>query len=260
MDNLEELLTRLPQPKLRRRTDLKIKFRIYTMALGESVAGLRHRLFVRRPILRLVAVSLGALVLLLSGTSIYAYANPSLTPGDTLYPLKRVVEDIEATLAVTPEARVNTLQKFSERRLQEALHLSQEPRDKVSEESNDRAGQSIMDTIDEATRNIGSAISSSEAIGDPAIAERARGRIRGHSDEAMELLNRIEQSASSTEDHEVQDRTEAARHTIEDYQNIIDDDDREDDKSSSNQNNEDENNNRGRERTDNQNKDQGNDD
>lgn len=59
----------------------------------------------------------------LAGSSGVAAASQSALPGQTLYPVKRAVEQVMLTAAVTPTAEVRMLTRFAGRRLDEAQQL-----------------------------------------------------------------------------------------------------------------------------------------
>lgn len=55
-------------------------------------------------------------LLLTGGGGVYAYSNPEVTEGTTLYPLKQAIETVEEVTKITPEARAKFYIKKIERR------------------------------------------------------------------------------------------------------------------------------------------------
>jgi hypothetical protein len=60
-----------------------------------------------------------ALVLVLGGTTTYAYASESVLPDHPLYSLRETVESLEASTALSTEAKASVQRKLLERRLNE---------------------------------------------------------------------------------------------------------------------------------------------
>lgn len=63
-----------------------------------------------------IAVTAMSILVLLTGTT---YASFSALPGDTLYPLKRTMEDTRVKFATSPENKAKLQIQFAEKRLQE---------------------------------------------------------------------------------------------------------------------------------------------
>jgi len=120
MDNLDKLLSALPKNKLRRRADFKIKFRLYRLIFLNKL----ETAFDFSALNKGWVLAFGVL-LIFSTTSVYAYASDDVIPGNQLYPLKIAIEKIEQKIAVTPVAKIETYNKLSARRLQEAVVLSE---------------------------------------------------------------------------------------------------------------------------------------
>lgn len=75
-----------------------------------------------RPAFALASVAL--VVLLLGSVSGIAYAAESSLPGDSLYPVKQVIEQVQLDLSLTPEDEAELLVRLSGERLREAEQLS----------------------------------------------------------------------------------------------------------------------------------------
>lgn len=61
-------------------------------------------------------------VIVLLGTSTYAYASSAVTEGDALYPLKTKIENVEGSFKTSPEAQARFHAKLLRRRMQEMAH------------------------------------------------------------------------------------------------------------------------------------------
>ena len=75
-----------------------------------------------RPAFALASVAL--VVALLGSISGIAYAAEASLPGDGLYPVKQVIEQVQLGLALTPQDEAELLVRLSEERLREAEQLS----------------------------------------------------------------------------------------------------------------------------------------
>lgn len=69
-----------------------------------------------------------AIALLFGGGAGAAFAAEGSLPGDVLYPVKQVSEDVRVALSVSAEAKAKAEAKFAERRLEEAAELIAEGR------------------------------------------------------------------------------------------------------------------------------------
>ncbi len=104
-----------PRPEFRRALALRLE--------AERVLHARARR-VWLPSPRMVAVPLTVVVVLAaSGTSAYAYANDGVTEGHALYPVKRGIEEVEATLAPTALLKAHVRLRQAERRVREAERI-----------------------------------------------------------------------------------------------------------------------------------------
>lgn len=71
-----------------------------------------------------VAISGGlAAVFLMTSTTIFAAYQPNVTRGHILYPVKKTVESVELVLSFSPQQKMATHLRFSNRRLKEAQEL-----------------------------------------------------------------------------------------------------------------------------------------
>jgi hypothetical protein len=71
------------------------------------------------------------------GTTTYAYASPSVTEGDALYPVKTRLETMEARFHHSPEARARFEDRLQNRRFHE-LHYKLHHREPLTAEQTER--------------------------------------------------------------------------------------------------------------------------
>ncbi len=80
------------------------------------------------PFMKYSAVGMCAFTLLFGmGTGVYAYSSPDVVEGDTLYPVKSGIEQVEGAMAFTPDQKARYHAKMMQRRVQEAEHLQGRP-------------------------------------------------------------------------------------------------------------------------------------
>ena len=118
MDNLEKKLNNLPRARLRRRADLKIRFRLYAAILKKRLAPEKMRFS-----WNFRALAGSVLLLILIVVPGYAYAGTNVVPGDFLYPLKMKLEEIELSLA-RKKNKAEIYAELSAKRLAEAKVLA----------------------------------------------------------------------------------------------------------------------------------------
>lgn len=138
MNNLEKQLNCLPKGKLRRKADLKIRWRIYILMAQKRFDNLyiyRHRWAAG------TVLALFVLIFVIPG---YVYASPSVNRLNFLYPVKQAMENVEVTLKKDPVAKFNTLEKFTQKRLAEINTMAK------SGAKADK--QAIINTMDEALK------------------------------------------------------------------------------------------------------------
>lgn len=223
MDNLEKQLLDLPKPKLSKKADFRIKSKIYffvfyrnTKRFFQVSDNVRH-FFVR------MALSVLVIIFVLTSTSLYAYADDSITLGDTLYPLKKVVENLEQKITVDKNSKVDTLGKISEKRAKEALNLVQENKE-VQNGGEDDSNHNIKQTINEVVNNIDSAMKTSDQIDDDEKAQKARQGIKQKNDDIIKYLDDISDIAETNKNDDVVDEINKVRIKIDKYNEMLDDD------------------------------------
>lgn len=74
-------------------------------------------------ILKPMPIIVGVLIAALLGGGGVAYASQNSLPGDTLYPVKLVTEDLQTAIAWNPEKKMELEAKFANRRLEEIKKL-----------------------------------------------------------------------------------------------------------------------------------------
>jgi len=124
-------LRSVPQPEARPEfvSDLRERLMLAAeteLVVPDSPAALTERLTVRTrrtPRERRLAVALGGIAIIGATTSM-AVAAQSAIPGDVLYPLKRAMENAEAGLSVSDEAKGNTILENASGRLDEVDQLA----------------------------------------------------------------------------------------------------------------------------------------
>lgn len=131
MDNLSKILQSLPKEKLSHKADLKIRLKLYRLTALAYLKSIRihikqgSRVPSWRPnVLNKAFIAAMIFILVFSATSIFAYADDSIVPGDIMYPLKKAVEKIETSIAPSKPAKIAVYEKTSVRRLEEAVNMS----------------------------------------------------------------------------------------------------------------------------------------
>ena len=140
MINIEDQLNKLPQGKLSRKADWRLRLAFLKLKWQRQAADFYSLLVFRK--MAPVAI---VIVLLLSIVFLpyYAYASDDVVRGNILYPIKQGIEKIELSLANTPEKKIEVFTKLAERRLAEV--------EKLSQEDSTAANDNLAATIDEIT-------------------------------------------------------------------------------------------------------------
>gem|GEM_PF-1187910 len=228
MKNLEKILENLPKPKLRLAAGLKIKFKLYGFIILSKAARLSDFSVSGKLNFRSSLAAALVVIIVFSGTSIYAYANNEIAPGHSLYALKRAMEKVEAQAALTNPLKAKTFQKFSARRLEEALHLSQRQATDDQDEQKAMVSGEIRKNIDEAIANITSAASAVNEIKDSAKADAVKNEMKEKDNFEIKYLNQIADGAALNKDEALVDKVKEAKGAMEKYQKTWNND-REDD-------------------------------
>lgn len=221
MDNLEHQLSNLPKSKLSKTADFKIKFKIYRSLYLAKTRGFVQKLFHPHSLLAKVSYASLAVLVFLGSTAVYAVNNDHITPGNTLYPLKKTIESIEQQLAVTKPAQVDTLNKLSERRLKEAINLAQEDSDLSDQAKQAEASVNIQQSLDEALDNLDEAMTTTQKINDNKSAQKVKENMKKQNEDMIKYLDDLEDIAEQKNDQIISDKVEQARQTIDKYQKIL---------------------------------------
>ncbi|HRH32143.1 MAG TPA: DUF5667 domain-containing protein [bacterium] len=123
-------------------------------------ASLRSRLVADRPLMKhtfpvyimrytLATASLALIMFL--GFGSYAYASTAVTEGDTLYPVKTTLEDIEGSFKRSPEARARFHAKIMRRRAAEIAYRVRH-NEPLPPQLIDHLADSMSVTVDELTK------------------------------------------------------------------------------------------------------------
>ncbi len=216
MDNLEKDLFNLPKAKLSRQADFKIKFKIYRFLFLSRLQKSKQALFHPHSLLaRISYVSLLILVVL-GSTAVYAASNDHITTGDTFYPLKKTIENVEQQLSFTKKSQVDTLNKLSERRLKEAINLAQDNIENKVNQDSAVISNNIQETINAAVDNVDSAVKTSKKIENKDKAKEAKQKIKQQNEEMIKYLEHIEE-ITKDEDQKVSAKVDEAKEKIRQY-------------------------------------------
>jgi len=124
------------------------------------------------------------IVALLAGGGGTVYASQSSLPGDTLYPVKLMTEDVQTAVAWSPEKKVGMETKFANRRLEEIKKLQEKLKNRdreIKPEVVEKAMEKAAERLDKAEER---------------IAEMEEGKLK---DKALEAASHLEEAL---QDHE----------------------------------------------------------
>lgn len=224
MEDLEKNLSSLPKYKLSKKADFKIKSKIYAFVFSKNLQKFAQAFF--HPHSLVAKVSLVALMIfvVLSGTAVYAVSNDHITPGSTLYPLKKTIENVEQKLSFTETAKVETLNKLSERRLKEALNMAEEEDDRQSDDQKEEFKYNIEQSIEEAVNNFDSAIETSKKIENTVNSKTSKENLKNRQESMVKYLDSINDIAKNKKDESMIKKIDEAKRAIEEHD--FDDEDR----------------------------------
>jgi len=215
MDNLEKILISLPKYKLGFWANLKIQFRLRRLMFWGRIkqafrVNYNHNLFNR-------ALATAVIVIVIfSVTSIYAYANDNVLPGDRFYPLKRVVEKIEQKIAPA-SAKINVVEKHSARRLEEAVSLSEQKSNvevnKLKEK--EKVSESIKKNIEAVVSNQQEIVDSINEMDDYDRAVETITDVKKMDKTKTDYLDQIINYAKTDKDEETVQKAEQAYESID---------------------------------------------
>jgi len=161
-------------------------------------------------------------MIVLGSTAVYAVNNDHITPGNTFYPQKKTVENVEQQFSLTKGAKIDTLNKQSERRLKEALNLAQDNLENNKTETNTVASDNIQQTIDEAVNNFDEAIQTSQKIENKDKNKKTKDSIKKKNQGMIEYLDSINNIAKQNQDEELINKVNEAKNTIDKYNKELD--------------------------------------
>jgi len=221
MDYLEKKLTSLPKVKLSRQADLKIIIKLYSLIISEKISVIWSFNFFNHKALGRTVLVTGLMIVTLMLTAVYAYASDAVLPASPLYQLKRVVEKLEEKISFSTDAKLDTYAKFSERRLQEVLVLSQQD---MPSNATDRhnLNQQIQEGLNEATTNIDSMANQVQSIANQNSHNIIATKFKEKTTPANDYLKQIEDQAQINHDQEVIIKVDEIKQNIEQYQVILD--------------------------------------
>lgn len=229
MDNLEKNLSQLPKMTLGKKADLRIKARIYRAMFFASGESFVHNFLHPHSLLAKISYVSLLIFVLLGGTAVYAANNDHITPGHSLYPVKKTIENVEQQLSLTKKSKVETLNKLSERRLKEAVNLSAENLQSAENQVEQQKiiSDNIQQTITEAVDNINQAIDTSQTIENKKKAKEVKEQIKKKNEDIGEYLNNIDSMAKERQDEAVVKKVQEAKKTLEEYKKKLEEENRE---------------------------------
>lgn len=212
MNNLEKKLSQLPKPRMRKRADLKIRFKLYSLLWQKKLAGLRAVLNLKQvrlaPVLAVAVMT--CMLVIVPG---YAYASSSVTLGHLLYPVKLGLEKAELSLSRSSLAKVKTYEKFVERRLDEASILSQD---------NKEAKLELIETINKALFYSRLALGEAEQVNKGERAQEVREIIENAQSRQVNSLAGVAQTVGIEVEDDVLDNIALALDNIKTQQAEVD--------------------------------------
>ena len=204
MNDLDKELNKLPQFKLRKKADILIRLRLLSVSALEAftlIGGLMRQAKFQTVTAVLILLSL---IISIPG---YAYASPGVTKGHWLYPVKLNLEGMELNLKTTPETQAVTLAKFTERRLEEAAHLSS--KEETEEET-------ITATINKALEYDQASQEMLLTITQPELKEEASKKIEERKEDQLKALSAVAQDIGLSSEEETLDTITFALETVRD--------------------------------------------
>ncbi len=161
----------------------------------------KHQL--RKEGLKMVNILVAALMaisVIFGGGAAAAYASQDAVPGDTLYPVKEVVEQAELTFTTNPQAKAELHLEFAQERVAEIQTLMAEGR---------------TDEVPQVTQNMIEHLQAAEQIAEQ-MAQRgqadAAARVAVMTDVAAQML---QQAAAHADEHSQEALQQALQHTEE---------------------------------------------
>jgi len=216
MDNLEKILNTQKKNKLGVMANFKIQFRLRKLMVFGYLRNFSNFKPEINQILFQRGLAVAIFVLLaLSGTSIYAYASSDILPGDRFYPLKIAVEKIEQKVAPTSAVKIKVYEKHTNRRLEEAVNLSeQKNKASVEKEKKEAASQNIKKNIDTVVNNQQQIVDSINNLNSIDQAVKSVSDAKKVDKTKTKYLDQIIDYARDNQDEETMQKAEQARTKI----------------------------------------------
>jgi len=197
MDKIFKQLNALPKFKLRRRAELKLRFRLIKI-IWQKKYRLSGDFIVVKHFAPAAAVFVALCLVIIIPT--YSYASSGVTYGHVLYPIKQTIEKVELALASEPEAKVAKIEKFATRRLAEAEALSED----YSEDN-----KALINTIEKAVELKTESQKISSQIVEPAQTATPTPVMEDQSKQ-LETLSRVAQNVGIKTDEVMLDKVSSA--------------------------------------------------
>lgn len=129
-------------------------------------------------------IVIGAMIVALLAGGGTAYASQTSLPGDTLYPVKLMTEDVQTAVARSPEKKVEMETKFANRRVEEIKNLQ--------EKLKNRNGEIKLEVVEKAMERAAKRLDKAEAR----ISEMEEGKLK---EKALEAASRLEEALQNHE-------------------------------------------------------------
>lgn len=213
MDKLDKLLSSLPKAKLSGQADRRIKYKLYRLIflskLEKLLAFSNYKAVFSNKGLAFALT----IISIFSATSFYAYASDNVIPGNQLYPLKIAIEKLEKKIAINAPAKIATYEKLSNRRLQEAVNLSQINL-KAGKTSDKIINENIEKNITAEIDNHETVVYSINNLSDPTKVEAAIYKAKKNDQSELNSLDKIAEYAQSVKDEKLLETVNKAKEII----------------------------------------------
>lgn len=210
MDILNKIPTSLPKNKLRRQADIKIRLKLYKIIFLSYIKNLlTFSAWEITPLNKILTISFAAIALFCT-TSFYAYASGNIIPGNQLYPLKIAIEKIEEKINFSDSAKIATYEKFSARRLQEAVNLSSKNEKNKNKVTSENIKKNILAEID----NHEAVAESINKLNNSAETDKVINRAKENDQAEVDYLDKIAEYAQSNNDEDILRAVKEAKEVI----------------------------------------------
>lgn len=239
MENLEQQLSQLPKAEISKKADWKIKLKIYNFLLVKNLKKSTQIFLHPHSLWARLALSVLVMFVFLGVTAVYAVNNDHITLGHTFYPLKKTIENIEQQMALTKKAKVETLNKISERRLKEALTIAEHDEQEIDNDVSQKSNNNIEKNIEEALDYFDSAVVTVQKIENIENSKKSREELKDKQEAMVKYLDNISQVIKNKNNEEILKKIDEAKKTIKEYDEVLDDEQNEERIRSKRKNNDD---------------------